>query len=143
MQYTIARILKEAPVEGRFGQQIRTAFTTNETGTEILSSFSKYNLKIGQQLEGEVTTTEKDGRTYKNFNFAKKNTGGVDDHTKARIEQIYQEVVTARQSIVMLTQLLQEKGTVPSREPAVDSKTAFDDLDEVRGDDVNPEDIPW
>lgn len=155
MEYTIARILKEAPVEGKFGPQIRTAFTTNETGEDVLSSFTKYPVKLGQKIDGTVTVSEKDGKTYHNFISAPRNTAipaGL-ENIMIELKKIYAEVYTNRQETVMVRQLLQEGNVIPTSKDVVGNKhmaTAemmakdpLDDFDEAHLDEINPEDIPF
>lgn len=153
MEYTIARILKEAPVEGKFGPQIRTAFTTNETGEDVLSSFTKYPVKVGQKIDGTVTVSEKDGKTYHNFVSAPRNTSipGGNENIMIELKKIFAETYNARQEIVMVRQLLQEGNIIPIEKDALglkhmataemvasDAKDPLDDFDEI-----NPADIPF
>lgn len=55
MQYTIKSIEKEGEVEGKFGTQIRTTFTVeNDEQNRRLSAFSKYAMKVGQEIDGDI-----------------------------------------------------------------------------------------
>lgn len=144
--YTIAKIIKEAPVEGKFGPQIRTAFTTNEEGEKVLSAFSNHPLKVGQQVTGEVVEKpQPDGRTFYNFNFAKKGAHGASVNLEPlmiELKRIFAEAFAARQEIVMVRQLLQAKGALPTVPPVAaqgNVATAFDDSEF----DIAPEDIPF
>lgn len=116
--YTVAKIIKSTEVEGKFGPQLRIAFTTNETGEKMLSVFSKYELKSGQKISGSITEkdgTKQDGSpvTYYNFNFAKRaSVGGISED---QFQKIYREVYATRQELVMLRQLLQERGIIPKK----------------------------
>lgn len=140
-KYTIARILKEMQVEGKYGPQIRTAFTTNENGEEVLSAFSKYPLKAGQAIEGEVTVTEKDGRTFHNFAFAKKDAGaGNSAEVMIELKKIYTEVYATRQEVVMTRQLLQKYGVIPAADPTYATKPAQNAFEE---DEFDPSEIPF
>lgn len=71
MKYLIKEIKKEANVEGKFGPQVRTEFTVEESDM-TLSSFSKYPLKVGAEIEGTVTDKELGGVVYHNFKFTPK-----------------------------------------------------------------------
>lgn len=139
MNYTIARILKETIVMGKSGQQTRTAFTTNETGETVFSAFSDAPLKQGQTIEGEVKEVEKDGRTFHNFNFTRKTPTTAMNLEPVIIElkRIFTEVFATRQEVVMVRQLLQEKGVLPTPPAPDNTTTAFDDFD------IAPEDIPF
>ena len=70
----VTEIIKEQEVEGKFGPQTRTAFKV-EGNDKIISAFSKFPLKIGQELQGTIETIEKEGKTYHNFKFTPKNPG--------------------------------------------------------------------
>lgn len=158
MQYTIARVISSKPVEGKYGPQFSVFFTTNETGEQGVSTFSKYELKPGQQIEGEITQkpgTNKAGEevTYHNFSFTKK--GGFSDGER----KLLQETLNlARETANKLTTLtlrhdklvnhLIEKGIVPQpvmnvpgtnvEIPPSQGPTAFDEEFEI-----DPADIPF
>lgn len=142
--YTVARIIKSVEVEGRFGPQLRISFTTNETGEKMLSAFSKFPLKEGQSIGGSIVEkpgTKTDGTpiTYYNFNFAKKTVTSVaaGGMSTEQFQKLYQEVYATRQEVVMIRQLLQAKGIIPTAEnratdttvdyPASQGPTAFDE----------------
>lgn len=159
--YTIARIIKETPVQGKYGMQVRTAFTTNEEGDQkVLSAFSNNSLKAGQQVTGTVTEKpQPDGRTFYNFNFVRKSpTAGPAnlEPLLIKLEQTRKEIYAIREEIVMLRQLLQKEGRVPSPQPngaqgispypqATNIATAFDN-DPLAGEfeeEFDPADIPF
>ncbi len=124
MKYTIITIVKEAEVQGKFGPQIRTAFTV-EGNSNTLSAFTKYPLKVGQEIDGDITQTEKEGRTYHNFSFAKKGTGSSDD-----MAYIKRELTAIRQEQVMVRQLLQAKGQIAKPDDfATDSTIPYSEED--------------
>lgn len=141
--YTIAKIIKETPVQGKYGMQTRTAFTTNEEGEKVFSAFSNYPLKVGQQVTGEVIEKpQPDGRTFYNFNFAKKNIAPANmEPVMIELKKIHTEVYAIRQEQVMTRQLLQANGTIPTATVTASvpesTGTAFDDFD------IAPEDIPF
>lgn len=80
---TVNRVLKTQEVQGKFGPQVRSAFTTNEYGERIFSTFAKYTVKEGQVLEGTVEEQERDGKVFHNFKFAPKN--GLSETDRALI----------------------------------------------------------
>lgn len=80
---TVNKVLKTQEVQGKFGPQVRSAFTTNEYGERIFSTFAKYAVKEGQVLEGTIEQQERDGKTFHNFKFAPK--GGLSDGDRALI----------------------------------------------------------
>lgn len=88
---------------------------TNAHGDKTLSGFgNKENESWKPGDEVEFNVVQKD--QYLNFEVprgAGGRGGAVDEHLKARIEQIYTEVYNIRQSVVMLTQLLRDKGAIP------------------------------
>jgi hypothetical protein len=65
--YTIKSIEKEAEVEGKFGTQIRTSFHVDGNDKSI-SAFSKYPLKVGQEIEGDIVPNGE----WLNFKFTPK-----------------------------------------------------------------------
>lgn len=97
--YKVTEIVKQADVEGKFGPQIRTAFKV-EGDDKILSVFSKYPLKIGQEIDGTITTQEKDGRTYYNFQFAKHthSIGGSPE----QFQTVMREIVAIRTLLIKI-----------------------------------------
>lgn len=148
MEYTIARIAFSKEVTGRTGIQHNIRFTTNETGEKSVSGFFNSPLKPGDKIEGEIVEkpgVNKEGQQviYHNFNFTRKavapsqNTGEI----MIKLDKIYQEAYAARQEVVMVRQLLQKSGVLPTDEaksPTAPTKTAFDD-----DFDIAPEDIPF
>lgn len=113
MELTVNKIVKETTVEGKWGPQTRTAFKANEYGDKILSAFSKYPLKVGQVLTGEVKEVEKDGKTYLNFEPAKKTaSGGLPDNQLALLKQAASEAYNARLAIQALSRALRDCGVL-------------------------------
>jgi hypothetical protein len=122
MTYTIARIINSKPVKSNYCpkdqeyDQFSVFFTTNELGDQAVSTFSKYEMKVGQQIEGEITQkpgTNKAGEavTYHNFSFAKK--GGMSEAEKSRITVLENWKTTHEIRYNKLINLLIEKGIVP------------------------------
>lgn len=114
--YTIAKIIKETEVQGRSGKQTRTLFTTNEEGEKAMSAFSNSLLRVGLQVTGTITEKMSDDgqRTFYNFNFARRASGPYTGGVMPEFKKIYAEVYAARQEIVMVRQLLQQKGSIAS-----------------------------
>jgi hypothetical protein len=98
MSYVVAKIVKEQSVEGKWGPQIRTAFTVNEFGNEkVLSAFSKFPLKEGQTLEGTIEEQVKDGKTFHNFKFQPKGTSapsGDLNRVEVKVDALRAEIAT-------------------------------------------------
>lgn len=99
--YKVTEIVKQADVEGKFGPQIRTAFKV-EGDDRILSVFSKYPLKIGQEIDGTVTTTEKDGRTYHNFAFARHTSAASGGGSPEQFQTVMREIVAIRTLLIKI-----------------------------------------
>lgn len=151
MELTIARILFSKEVQGRGGVQHNVRFTTNEMGEQSISGFFDHALKEGEKLTGEVVDkpgTNRDGQSvvYHNFTATRRAPAPVSGEMNIKLDKIYTEVYATRQETVMIRQLLQEKGVIPSPAPAKNTKTAFDDVpmkDESDDYDIAPEDIPF
>lgn len=94
----ITEIIKEAQVEGKFGPQTRTAFKV-EGDERTLSAFTKFPLKVGQEIDGEITTTEKDGRTYYNFKFGSKSTSGTPSGDLNRVEMKLDALIAGQRTL--------------------------------------------
>lgn len=77
------------PLVGKFGPYFLVRADTQEEGNVTWFSKTAHTQKAGDQITGtvEVTTSEKDGKTYtnKNFSFPKK-TDGVDLERFAKLE---------------------------------------------------------
>lgn len=141
MEYTIARVVFSKEVTGRSGLQHNIRFTTNETGEKSISGFFNSPLKAGDKIEGEIVDkpgVNRDGQNviYHNFNFVRKApaTSANTESVMIELRKIYQEVYAARQEIVMVRQLLQKDGVLPTAEteyPEGSNKTAFDDFDDA------------
>lgn len=89
---------------------------TQSHGERTLSGFGNASNAMWKPGDEVEITVEQKG-AYLNFSMPKqapRGSGVTDDHSKARLEQIYQEAVATRQSVVMLVQLLKDKGTIPS-----------------------------
>lgn len=67
MKYIVHSIEKSALVEGKFGPQIRTSFHV-EGDERSISSFSKYPLTVGMEIDGDITQKGE----WWNFKFASK-----------------------------------------------------------------------
>ena len=65
----IEKIVKTAPAN--YGKT-RVAFTAKGKGETVYSGFFESVPPVGHVLEGEVEVVEKDGKTYYNFNFPKR-----------------------------------------------------------------------
>lgn len=165
MELTISKVIFTKEVPGNFGPQHNVRFTTNEHGEQSISGFFGKPLKHGQVLNGEIIKkpgTDKNGNevVYWNFQEAKK-TQAPSGEVMIKLDKIYQEAFAARQEIVMLRQLLQEKGTLPVMKdvtgpvyapgtqgvgrpmPATLSDDEFAPPLEAYPDEINPEDIPF
>lgn len=140
MELTVAKILKATEVQGKFSMQTRTAFTANETGEKILSVFSKFPLKVGQTITGEIKEVEKDGKTYHNFEFTKKSQG-ISDADKAALKQSQEGIWRVETKLDLLTRRLEEAGVIKKPESMVRDTGVKYPIPGV--DDVDPEDMPW
>lgn len=153
MTYTIARVISSKPVEGNYGPQFKIFFTTNETGEQGISMFSKYEVKVGQQLDGEITqkpgtNAKGESVTYHNFSFTKKNVSP--DAVKNEVARLDMRIDMQKVRVDRLLKLLVDKGivempkqTVPGTNveyPLSSGPTAFDTPEEA---DISPEDIPF
>lgn len=107
----IIEIIKETDVEGKYGPQKRTAFKI-EGNPNILSAFSKYSLKVGQEVDGTISQTEKDGKTYHNFSFAKKVQSGMNEAQAYQIKQASESAYAANIGIQQLTKALRDAGVI-------------------------------
>lgn len=123
---TVTKVLKTQEVEGKFGPQVRSAFTSAEYGDKILSVFAKYAVKEGQELEGTVETQERDGKTYHNFKFAPKNKGGISGEDMTKLMNSINAVNT---NVLRVISLLQNQG----KESTVKYPT----------EEINPDDVPF
>lgn len=75
MEYTVKEVISfSEQTYGKYGNH-RIAFKV-EGNDKQLSAFRKNNITVGEVLNGEIKVTEKDGKTYNNFEFAKKESGG-------------------------------------------------------------------
>lgn len=138
----ITEILKAVEVEGKYGMQTRTAFKV-EGNEHTLSAFSKYPLKVGQEIDGTISTTEKEGRTYYNFKFAPRDSRPTapSANTEAMLQKIFNEVYATRVSLQSMYQYFQSKGELP---PKVDYPVHNGEPDfEPKDDEIKPEDIPF
>lgn len=109
---------------------------TQSYGDKSLSGFGNAQNAMWKPGDEVDITVEQKG-AYLNFSMPKgapRGAGVTDDHSKARLEQIYQEVYATRQSVVMLVQLLKEKGVIPSSSSSI----GIDYPDEI-----DPENIPF
>lgn len=151
MELTIAKILYSKEVQGKSGLQHNVRFTTNELGEKSVSGFFDHALKEGEKLTGEVVDkpgVNREGQPviYHNFSAARRAPSPATGEVMIKLDKIYTEAYAARQELVMLRQLLQEKGVVPSPAPVENTKTAFDDEPvEIQETDfdIAPSDIPW
>lgn len=142
--YTIAKIIGEPrsyPDKGT----TRFAFTTNETGEQILSLFTKFPeaIKAGAPLWGHVEEQEKDGKTYFNFFFGKNNPnrkGGMSDADKERITNVENKVTTLMLRFNKLMSVLVEKDILEMPEP---KKETIPGTSVEYPDSIAPEDIPF
>lgn len=86
---------------------------TNAHGDQYLSGFDNAatkNWKVGDEVEIEV---EQKGE-YLNFSTPKSNGGGMSEGDKALLQQIKTETTAIREELVMVRQLLQKGGVIPS-----------------------------
>lgn len=75
MEYKVKEVISfSEQTYGKYGNH-RIAFKV-EGNDKQLSAFRKNNLTVGEVLNGEIKVTEKDGKTYHNFDFARKESGG-------------------------------------------------------------------
>lgn len=106
----------------------------NEHGDKYLSGFDgaeTKDWKIGDTVEVEITQNG----DYLNFSVPKRNAPSGGGMSPEQFDRIYREVYATRQEMVMIRQLLQEKGVIPTANavsaniPYPESKgpTAFDD----------------
>lgn len=111
MQYIIKSIEKEGEVEGKFGTQMRTTFTVeNDEQGRRLSAFSKYAMKVGQEIDGDIV---QNGEWW-NFKFTPKGTfhKAPSADSEAMLKKIYDEVYATRVSVQSILQNLQGSGTI-------------------------------
>lgn len=94
---TVTEVVKTQEVSGKFGPQIRSAFKTQEHGDRIFSAFSKYAIKVGQEIEGTVEEQEKDGKTFHNFKFAPRNASAAPSGDLNRVERKVDAIITELQ----------------------------------------------
>lgn len=75
MEYKVKEVISFS--EQTYGKYNNHRITFKIEGNDKqLSAFRKNNLTVGEVIVGEVKVTEKDGKTYNNFEFARKESGG-------------------------------------------------------------------
>lgn len=134
MKHTLTSIQRYQKTSAAGKPYTSVVIQTNTHGSKTLSGFgNKENesWRAGDEVEFDV---EQKG-AYLNFSMPKGGSGASNEHSSARIEQIYQEVVATRQSVVMLVQLLKEKGVIPSSPSPIGIPYPEDQID--------PNDMPF
>lgn len=136
--YIVKNIIKESEVESQYGASIRTYFTVEGNET-VLSAFTKFPMKVGQEIEGSIVTVEKDGKTYNNFKFAPKGTfhKAPSADNEAMLKKIYDEVYATRISVQSILQNLQGSGVLPKA--AEGAPTLYSPIEEA----FDPSQIPF
>jgi hypothetical protein len=79
---TISRVGQPKEVETKFGKKTKTGVQFKEHG-EVWHDVWVSDLKVGQTLQGERVSRDWEGKTYWNFNLAKK-----DDRIDGKLEEI-------------------------------------------------------
>lgn len=146
MEYTIARIINSKEVEGKWGPQHNVFFTTNETGDKGISVYSKFELKEGQKIAGEIEEkpgVNKKGEevTYNNFKFSK--TGGtMTEADRGLIKKAYEEAYAARTGVQLLRQELETLGVLKSPVAKIPG-TNVEYPEQAKEVTFDPADIPF
>lgn len=133
MEYKVTKVKGEFP--SKYPDSKRYVFEVEGYPHE-LSAFSKFPMKEGDQLNGEV---EVNGQ-YHNFKFAKKASsggGGLTDNDRYLIKQASESAYAANIGIQHLTKALRDAGVIK------DPSKFVGNTDIPYPDDINPEDVPF
>ena len=108
---------------GQYGNH-RISFKV-EGNNELLSAFAKQNFTVGQTISGEIKKTEKDGKTYHNFEFAK----------KVPLDPRYEELANKYTSLSLRVAKLEE---LANRKKVDTSDVPFPMPDDFQQDESSP-----
>lgn len=120
--YKIHSIVSEA--DAQYGKK-RVVFKLNEMGEKMISCFTKFPdaLKEGAEIFGTIKEVEKDGKTYYNFEFGKKDVPSTGGPALDKLEKILDGITSIKLSL----QKIERAVVKPAKAAPSPYDTAFDD----------------
>jgi len=112
---------KNEQVTGKFGPQFKTSIKTQEYGDEYIGGYSKYELKVGQTINAEVTEKEYNGKMYKNFKIVAKSAVSADNSVVIKkLDTILEEMQKIKSALAVVMKSDSFEPTTGSNEQMVE-----------------------